>query len=87
MQPSILSKILPKSEEKADYFLTLEICQDKVKTAACEIKKGEIEVLAIGEKTYAGSWEEATLAADEAISQVEEKFALETAVSKVILGL
>ncbi|MBI4999752.1 hypothetical protein HZB97_03220, partial [Candidatus Gottesmanbacteria bacterium] len=47
----------------------------------------EIEVLAIGEKTYAGSWEEATLAADEAISQVEEKFALETAVSKVILGL
>lgn len=86
MQPSILSKILSK-EERLDYFLALEICQDKVKTAACEIKKGEVEVLAIGEKEYSGSWEEATLAADEAIAQVEEKFVAETTVSKVVLGL
>ncbi|TSC54430.1 MAG: Uncharacterized protein LiPW16_2 [Microgenomates group bacterium LiPW_16] len=87
MQPSILNKILKKTEEKTDYFLTLEICQDKVKTAACEIKGGEVEILAIGEKVYDGSWEEATLAADSAISQVEEKFAVEPEVNKVILGL
>ncbi len=87
METSILSKFLPKTQEKQDYFLTLEICQDKIKTAACAIKNGEVEVLGSGSANFGGSWEEATLVADEALSQVEGKFPPETEVNKVVLGL
>jgi len=87
MEPSILNKFLPKTEEKRDYFLALEIDDEKIKTAACEIKKGEVEILGLGVSFYQGSWEEAIVAADEAIAQVEPKFSQELSVDKVILGL
>lgn len=87
MQPSIFSKFLPKANAKAEYFLTLEIQDDKVKTAACELKEGEIKVLSIGTADYSGTWEEITIAVDEALSQVEGMFPQEVKINQVILGL
>ncbi len=87
MPPSILTKFLPNNQEKKDYFLALEICREKIKTAACEIREGEVEVLATAISNFSGSWDEATTAADEAISQVEAKFPPEIEVNKVVLGL
>ncbi len=87
METSILSKFLPKTEEKQDYFLTLEICQEKVKTAACAIKNGEVEILGLGSANFTGGWEEMTLVVDEALSQVEGKFPPDMEVNKVVLGL
>ncbi len=87
MQPSIFSKFLPKADAKAEYFLTLEIQDDKVKTAACELKEGEIKVLSIGTADYSGTWEEITIAVDEALSSVEGMFPQEVEINKVILGL
>lgn len=54
----------------------------------CEAKGGNVEILAIASKAYPlGSWEEAIVAADEVIIQVEEKLPPETEADKVILGL
>lgn len=87
MPPSILTKFLSKTEEKSDYFFTLEICQDKIKTAACELKQGEVNILGVGAADGGGSWEETTIAVDKALSLVEEKFPPGVKVNKVVLGL
>ena len=88
MQPSILTKILGKTEEKKEFFLALEIQVEKVKAASCLLKETGIEILTTAAKSYsAGSWEEAVVAADEILTQVEEKIPPETEAGKVILGL
>lgn len=100
MEPSILSKFLPRTEKEADYFLALAIGEGKIKAAACKIKNrppagpvperftaGEVEILGEGIGEYNEIWEEAVLAADKAISQVEEKLPEKIFLNKVVLGL
>ncbi|MFH0863965.1 MAG: hypothetical protein V1858_02680 [Candidatus Gottesmanbacteria bacterium] len=87
MPPSIFNKFLPKTPENKEYFIALQVCPEKIKAAACEISSGEVSVLAHSTAIYTGGWEEATAAADQAISQVETNFPPNIEVNKVVLGL
>ena len=84
MQLSI-PKFLHKEKKEKNLFWALEIGENFLKAAACEIENGKIGILGTAAEEYDGNWENAILAADKILSTLEEN-TLQN-LDKVILGL
>lgn len=85
MQLSI-PKFFQKEKKEKNLFLALEITDEILKAAACEVENSKISILGSNFQEYDGSEEKAVLAADTVISSIEENLNGQS-LEKVILGL